>query len=506
VVDDDNTGGDTGDDTGVVVGYILKPECLPPIVTELVERVDELENSGGDDPDGGVTDEQVVAVVDNYLLDEGLTAKVVGKNLLDLNTIERGIRFDDNGNTTTSSASGACITGFIPLAPMDSLVFSYCTDADAGTRGRMTARRVIGYNKDKNFVDLISPVGSGVNYIGGRNGVYYVRLQLTTANVEAQGQVEYGGYDQYTDYEPYALTTVPSGEESFGAMKPKRFEVACKGASDITIVGDTVLTFSASDGTSSGNGYIYAYQINPVAGTGAICRYIAHDWGHLNTIDYCPENDCLIFGNGGGSYNTAGKFYIVPSAKSLVLDRVVTTALLADVAIEIDCTEYDFGSKLNMCWGSDNNGRNDLAYMITNDNKNIRLVQLGKGANALNKGVLIEGKTEDEFNGTFAVLNEYTLTDGIPNGTSTNCNQGTQYYGGKLYASIGHRPHCYWVITLDSQKGVATYEEIYEPYYNADGTAVSGATEGMCVTDKYIIYTIATTSPSTVKLVFEERK
>lgn len=411
---------------------------------------------------------------------------VHGNNLLDISKIQRETRIDDNGNIfQDADAATACLSDYIPVKSGDCIQISITNDE--GNRIGRSARRVMGYNENKEFIGMLATYVHSLTLRA--EGLAYVRLQLYTAEVDRDMQIEFG--DAKTNYEPYKQqrilrcdSVLAKSETSF--MSPVSY------VSDFTLVDGRIWGFYESTDVGVMNGLIKVFSIDEAnktahymldttaTPTAAISR---HDFGHCNTVDYCPETKCLVFGNGGGEYNTDGKFYVIPNANKLLENE---TNAIADLAIEYDCTAYKFGDKLNACWGYDNFGRHDIVIIITNDNKNIRFVQLGKGGNNLGLGRYIDGKGDDEFNGSFKVCKEYTLDDGTTHPNNTNCNQGSDYYGGKLYVSVGHEPHRHWEISFQ-HNGVASFVEVYEPFHDDGGNTVSGATEGMCVTDNYII-------------------
>ena len=407
---------------------------------------------------------------------------VVGKNLLDLSKVQKGTRFDDAGTILTGSdAATACITDFIPARSGDAVYVSY-TQTD-GSLKYLNARRIIGYNENKEFIGLLA---SSTSYADLRaEGLAYIRLQLPTASAESGGQIEMGNArTTFEEYQEHKLLK----ENRVLAANDLDFHFPTKYFSDCVVVGDRIWGFKESSAIGTMDGCIWVMALDEVSRTGTFMQastVTKHDFGHVNTVAYNKYTDCLIFGNGSGDYGVAGKFYVIPEAHKLA-ERATNS--LASLAIEYNCTAYNYGDKLNACWGHDNMGRHDIAILITNDNKNIRFVQLGKGTNNLGLGSYTSGKGANEFNGSFKVCTEYTLDDGTTHPNNTNCNQGSDYYGGKLYVSVGHEPHRHWEISFQPG-GVASFVEVYEPIYDNAGNAIGGATEGMCVTDHYLITT-----------------
>jgi len=247
--------------------------------------------------------------------------------------------------------------------------------------------------------------------------------------------------------------------------------------SDFCFVGEELWVFPVSNDEHTDTATVTRYLVDVENKTSVLQGSFTHNLGHCNSIDYCKETDCLIFGNGSGSYAQTGVIYIYPNASSL------KNELNADInnAIAIDCASYNLGSKFNLCWGSSNSGRFDIAFLITDDNARIYKIQLGKGLNNLGKGVLLEGKSDSDFNGTFKIINDYTQ-DSLG---YDNVNQGSDYDRGVLYTCVGHNGLWYWKNKLTTD-GKIIREEVHEYYYKADGTLSNPACGGIALTDKYI--------------------
>ena len=423
------------------------------------------------------------AVTDEFA---DITVTHYGKNIASAFNFTIGLRFTDEG--AILSDKNCAISDFFPLTIGETINASYQSD-DAGTRSGATIRRVLGYDADKNLIGLLKSTVTGFS-INDTN-VKYVRIQVSPSNLEANFQIEYG--ISRTEYEEPTSIKVLSASKNVTnstdlSLTDTNAVFTATNHSDITLVGDYIFGFSQNDSDST-YGYIRVYKFDTVTKTCAKIKDIKHNFGHCNTVDYCEATDSLIFGNGSGVYGTEGKFYVVPNAKNLV---AMSTVTLADFAVEFDGTGLGFGDKWNVCWAHDNGGRNDMALLITNDNRDIRMLQLGKGANQFAHGIFSVGKTDDEFNGTFTVIGHCVLNDGRSGVTnSKNCNQGSDWFGGRLYVGVGHRPMCYWKISPNFQTGIASYEECYMPYYDESGAQITGATEGICVTQRYLfIYNV----------------
>ena len=265
--------------------------------------------------------------------------------------------------------------------------------------------------------------------------------------------------------------------------------------SDMTWVGNKLICFTGSSDdleTTEGRVIIYAYD-NGIKGECSAQYTLLHYWGHCNTVDYNASNDCLILGNGSGSYTLAGKIFIIPNFSSIVnvSDDNNTPMSLSDVdALIIDCASYNLGSKFNLVWGDDNDKNYNIAYLITSnygsslvnegDLETIRKIVLRKGAETGNYGSVVENLTP--FNGTFDIVETYKQkTDGY-----ANCDQGTCYYNGEVLAAIGHDGAWLWKMRMHDDK---IYRKDYKQIsYHAAGSANLGNSSGICIKEGYLFF------------------
>jgi hypothetical protein len=179
---------------------------------------------------------------------------------------------------------------------------------------------------------------------------------------------------------------------------------------------------------------------------------------HLNTMDYCPENDCLITGNGANDTNTEGNcFWIIPNASNL--PNLTGRLNLSDIAIQYN---VDIGFKVQAIWGDGNLGQHNLVYLLSNNNEVRRA---------------IIHKNED---GSFA--NTYTIVGDTFTITGASGFQGVDYYGGYIYMGFGGGE---FVLAKVNTKDFTAVVTEY-PYYKADGTAETGVFQGVVVDKDYL--------------------
>ena len=142
-----------------------------------------------------------------------------------------------------------------------------------------------------------------------------------------------------------------------------------------------------------------------------------------------------------------------------------------------------------MVWGDDHDKHYDIAYLITaipdavlksGDLETIHKIVLCKGSNEGDYGTIIGGAGDDDFNGTFNIVETYhQSTAGY-----ADCDQGTCYYNGELIAAIGHDGLRYWRMRMYNGK---IYRKAFEQktYYTGK-TDNYGNASGVCVSDGYL--------------------
>ena len=272
--------------------------------------------------------------------------------------------------------------------------------------------------------------------------------------------------------------------------------------SDATWVDDRYLGFSSSatdDLETTDPGYFWVYSFDNGLDKGYTSRIrFYHKWGHVNTIDYSPVNDCLIMGNGSGDYTLPGKIFIFPNFKEMLNSEAHRSSndpwtLENSNAIVIDCTEYNLGTKFNVMWGEINGKKHNIAYLVTakmgsstsapdgGDNGTIRRLLLGVGSTSLEYGQFNESASEGEFNGTFKIMGTWTQE-----GTKyANCNQGSCFYRGEIYSAVGHDGLWLWKMRL-GDNGKISYDEWKQYAYDDNGQALNTNVTSCCIRDGYL--------------------
>lgn len=197
------------------------------------------------------------------------------------------------------------------------------------------------------------------------------------------------------------------------------------------------------------------------------------DFGHLNVVDYCEANDCLIFGNGANDFETEGNYFVVVPHPLELGD----TALIADVGIKYS---VDIGYKVQALWGDSNLGENNIAVLLSNDLKTI-------------VKVLLKRDLSGNFNGEFIELErkENLPAFGI---------QGADIWNNTLYVGGAESSGMYTInkVSLSDYSSVKNSVK----YYKDDGTPYLGVVQGVYVGGDYVWVFVNTDAPQTGKCCF----
>ncbi|MBO5470265.1 MAG: hypothetical protein J6A03_11090 [Lachnospiraceae bacterium] len=227
--------------------------------------------------------------------------------------------------------------------------------------------------------------------------------------------------------------------------------------SDHTFVGNKLYVINASDDKNQKYSRVTIYDVDVKNRRAIYDGYILHNLGHANSIDYCNNTDSLILGNGSGSSELKGKIYILQG----VLNK--TMWKLEDCVI-IDMASENWGIRMNVIWGEDP----DTAYVITNDNKSVHKILLSK--------------QDNRYDGRYTVIGSWEADREL------DCNNGTDFYDGKLYEAIGHDG--FWVLENTLMKdSTIQQKQIKMPLFDENGeelTYVFG--EGIAIKDDYVFW------------------
>lgn len=235
-----------------------------------------------------------------------------------------------------------------------------------------------------------------------------------------------------------------------------------------TVVKNELWTFSASNDENTNTALCLRYTINSYNSLSYVGQF-THNLGHVNSISYNENNDTLILGNGSSDYDLDGTIIIIPNASNYVS---LSNLDISTDAIVIDVSSMSWGSKTNVVWGEyslDNN----ICYVVTDDNTNIRKILLGTGTNNLTNGTYAAAST-GEFNGTFNVLNEYYQAEGLAVIQDMFFSKD-----GHLYVGLGHEGLWYCKMKFNDVDGTIIKEEIKTKLYSESGSKITSYMESI---------------------------
>lgn len=395
-------------------------------------------------------------------------------NLIDQTKMIIGERIGSDGNP--SALASACRTDYIDITKAQGThlaMYARTADSEAYKRAfyRMAfydaEKTMVSYHEsgDENIVN-----DSTKAFVEIPENAVYIRVSYMTKNESWVYEAVRGSTDMPLDaypYSPIRIATVPYDlNEKLAVIdelaKAKHqddseFTVTTLNNStsfsqnDITFVGDE-LWVSKENATYYTNGtMIFRYKI--VNGEFELVGTCDCDFGHLNTMDYCAANDCLIFGNGGNGTETTDNYFVVVK-NPLALG---SAALIADVGIKYD---VDIGYKVQALWGGSNLGGNNIVYLLSNDSATITKVLLKKDDSGT-------------FNGEFVALETNTVEAwGV---------QGADIFGDTLYIGGQVNGNEFAAVKEISLSDLTQSRIVKRKFYADDGTAITGCVQGIYV-------------------------
>lgn len=243
---------------------------------------------------------------------------------------------------------------------------------------------------------------------------------------------------------------------TFGKGNIKAIYLDVPNNNDFAIIGDEIWFNQDCEGVA----HIHRYKI--VDGELERIVYNMHtDFGHWNTVDYCAENDCLVFGNAANATNTDGNFFsIVNNPRALGM-----TATLAECSIKYP---VDIGYKVQAVWGDSNLGKNNIVYLFSNNAQTITKVMLKQNED----GSFY--KNPDTGEGEYTVLETAEQTTNIGVG-------GGDFWGDTLYIGDGV-DHGWYEMSMSDY----SVKHIKKCFYRDDGTMISGCAQGVYIDSDYL--------------------
>lgn len=328
----------------------------------------------------------------------------------------------------------------------------------SGIRANVDIYKIGWYNYNKEFV--------GTGATAPLQGRFYVVLQFDESVVPYDTRFNIVACDsakELTGVKPYYhLRTEDPRESAVQAIGEYLFKIPLTGTSymsDHTFINGQLYVINASSDDHEEYAGVTVYNVDLENKTSEYVRTFNHNLGHANSIDYCPETDCLILGNGSSDSSLAGQIYILPNVSSKA-----TWEYNDCIVINIP----SLGIKANVVWGEHNNGAYNIAYVITNNNANVRKILLTK--------------TSGSFDGGYIVLGEWSAD-------SIDVNQGSVFRNGKLYTAIGHSQ--LWVVeNILNSDGTITQVQKKDAFYDESGKLLTGLdnpfSEGITIENGYV--------------------
>lgn len=449
-------------------------------------------------------------------------------NLIDISMMHDGGRVASDGTISTTNAASFSYSDFVDISKAVGThlavyvmhkSFVNQTDPAQYLNYAQIVYRMCFYDSDKIKISY-HEVGSGkiadgstVNetirakaVIAIPANAVYVRVSytgaLTTSNISKYmvvrgDEADFNPLPSYSDYEPVREAVVVPEDlnkqldkvRSAGRDQHQDNAVltvtelnnsATFSENGITFVGEE-LWLMKDDASYTNGTRIHRYHVDDETFT--YLGYIDGDFGHLNTMDYCAENDCFVFGNGGNDSSTEGNYFVViKHPLSIPYNTTVTIAeLVAEgkaIKYDLDSTIGSIGYKVQALWGDSNLGGNNRVILLANDTRSIKEVLLSK--------------TNGDFDGGLTVLRSFTFEDDKAFGIQDADIWGdTLYIGGQ--GTVGN-PGRYLICKV-SLTDPSKREIIARDFYMDDGTALTGCVQGVYVDHDYIW--VATNAPST---------
>jgi len=240
-----------------------------------------------------------------------------------------------------------------------------------------------------------------------------------------------------------------------------------------TFVGEEIWLCYQSNDAHTNYGPIKRFSLQDYTLIGEI----NHNIGHMNTVDYNEVNDTLLIGNGSGDYNLPLKIFLFPNASSWRAQSTINFNTVDKIVIDLSEIPE---SKAQAVWGENNHGKNNIIYLITNDNKVIRKCLLGLGSNQFEYGQFIPGVAATAFNGTLRVLSRHSQN------YDADVNQDSTFYNGKIYVATGHdgiQAHSFKLLTTggvnEGDGGIEAVKIVDYPLYKDNGTKYTIYSEGL---------------------------
>ena len=256
--------------------------------------------------------------------------------------------------------------------------------------------------------------------------------------------------------------------------------IGIQGWSDICIIGNNLWMFFPSTGedhtTTDGTIKIVNKE------TLETVKTIYHDFGHVNTCDYCKETDCLIVGNLPGNSTYPAALYIFYNISSWMSLDTLNFSSVEKTIVDMRGA-FPEAVAAACSWGESNFAYHNIAYVSFNYDKQFTKIVLGMGENHLDNGTYIAADT-NKFNGTYNILQTSNFE---PMGSGDEVIQGATFYKGQMLTANGDEWTARASLWQFDINGNIQRELLEFPIYNANGRKNSQYktyTEGIAVDEE----------------------
>lgn len=380
-------------------------------------------------------------------------------------------KFDYSKNWRVSCIDIMCFDKDVRIRLKDKINYEYsvCTYSYDDINKKYTLLNDTGFitndyiiNKGTHFMFSSQKKNSFTNLIDPKNNDVINNILFKIGDLKSLQEIEFELSD--TNIFKYGLDLLKSKN---CAKSKKAFDlVVSSGCQATNIIDDEIWVWYASSNDPTGyKGQITKFDKNTYAYKGDNTK-IFHNLGHVPSVDYCNENDTLIVSNGTTDTSVVAKLQLFKN----VTNNNGTLYIDNPDYIEIDFSSLGSGSIATL-----GEQFNIVYFAIANGTKKIYKVLLGTGENNFSDyyGTFKEGCSENEYNGTAKIIDEYDM--------SYICGviQTLVYNKGKIYLLIGSKDISICELSLiDNYCKIENYIQVNE--YDNNGAIVKYEPEGLC--------------------------
>jgi hypothetical protein len=195
----------------------------------------------------------------------------------------------------------------------------------------------------------------------------------------------------------------------------------------VIFVKDEIWAFFSNKSNIENFGTCRRYVLNAEETEATHIGSFQHNWGHCNAVSYNEATDSIIVGSGSGDITVEGEAWVIEGISALKNKAQID---VREHGVKYDFPIAEWGIRNTAIWAESNGGREDIAYIITDNLQRFVKLQLGKGSNNLGLGTLIAGKDANQFNGTYRIVRRWEQD------VKTSAIQNALFYDGKIYTGL----------------------------------------------------------------------